>query len=97
MKLQIFAVYDAKVKAYLPVFQARTPAEAQRSFSDAVNSQEHHFSKYPEDFTLFRLASFNDENGLVEPDKSSICNGIEVKQHGADESERAQPPLTQIQ
>ena len=97
MKLQIFSVHDAKVSAFLPVFQARTPAEAQRSFADAVNSPDHQFGKYPEDYTLFRLASFNDESGMIEPDKSSICNGLEVKQHGTHEGKRQEPPLAQIQ
>ena len=93
MKWQVFAVHDAKVGAYLPVFQARSPGEAQRSFQQAVNNPEHQFGQSPEDFTLFRLAKLEDQTGAFEPDKVSICNGIEVW-HGPDEGERTLQALT---
>lgn len=96
MKARLFAVWDSKVEEYLPLFQEATPASAERAFREAVNSSDHHFGKYPEDFTLFQIGTLDTKKGLVEQDKFSICNGIEVK-HGTDQGERQEPSLTQIQ
>lgn len=68
MKEKLFAVYDQKAKVYLPVFQARTVGAAERSFQDAVNAKDHHFSQHPEDFVLVELGDIDLETGVIEPD-----------------------------
>jgi len=63
MKMVICAVYDQAVKAYMQPFFQRTEGEAIRSFIDAVNANDSHFSKHPQDFVLMKLGSYEDSNG----------------------------------
>nr|AVQ10284.1 DNA binding protein VP5 [Gokushovirinae environmental samples] len=63
MKLGVFTVRDEKVHLFLPPFYARNKGEAVRSFGDAARNKEHNFAKYPEDFTLYELGTFDDEDG----------------------------------
>lgn len=67
MKMLYFSVYDSAVKAFLPPFAARAPGEALRSFQAACNDQSHDFRKHAADYTLFKLAEFDDASGVFDP------------------------------
>lgn len=56
----ICAVYDSKVAAYFPPFFVRHEAMAQRWFLEQCGNEQHDFHKFPEDYTLFELGSFDD-------------------------------------
>jgi len=62
MKLEIFAVYDIKARAYLPPFFLPRKEMAARIFGECINSKEHQFGRHPADYTLFHLGTFDDEN-----------------------------------
>lgn len=66
MMLHIYSVYDSKAKAFLPPFLILNDAMAKRIFGDCVNDPTHQFSKHPEDYSLFCLGSFDDQNALIE-------------------------------
>lgn len=70
-----FSVYDSKAAAYLPDFEQTTTALAIRAFSDAANSEEHNFSRYAADFTLFETGSRDDATGLYTNLKAHINLG----------------------
>lgn len=59
----VFTVFDSKAKAYLNPFYMTSFGAAERLFGDMCNEPEHQFHKHPEDFTLFSLGEFNDNNG----------------------------------
>jgi len=64
MILQIMAVYDSKARAFLiPFFCAHTDV-GRRAFSDAANNPGHQVGAHPEDFTLFHLGTFDDDNAV---------------------------------
>lgn len=63
MLVEVFAVYDSKARNYGQPFFCINPAIAIRAFQSTVESPESQLHKYPEDFSLFHLASFNDETG----------------------------------
>jgi len=67
MILKIFTIYDQKAKAYLPPFFLPERGQAIRTFTDCVNSPEHHFGKHPADYTLFELGHFTDDNAKIKP------------------------------
>lgn len=67
MKHTIFSVYDQKAEAYLPPFVLHNEGMAGRVFADCCNNPEHNFGKHPEDYSLFRLGTFDDEKGELEP------------------------------
>lgn len=63
MLLKVYSVYDSKVGAYLPPIYFRSKGEAIRSFSTAAQDAKHDFGKYGEDYTLFELGEWDDNNG----------------------------------
>ena len=63
---KIFTVFDQKAKAYLPPFFMHQEGMSVRTFKDCVQSSDHQFGKNPEDYQLFSLGTFDDENGKIE-------------------------------
>lgn len=62
MELQIFAIRDRQLNAYMQPFFAPTPGAASRSFRDLVNEKGHELNKHPEDYELWHLGAFNDQD-----------------------------------
>lgn len=83
---KVFAVYDLKAGQYLPLFQANTYGVAERSFGEAVNSKDHQFSKYPEDYRLMHLGDLDTESGLIEPCQPVLVATAEQVKNGQDNS-----------
>lgn len=80
MKHQIFAVYDSKAQAYLPPFFMQRKQMAVRIFTECANAKDHQFGKWPADYTLFHLGSFDDDNGLIDSfPPVSLGNGLEYQ------------------
>jgi len=74
----LFSVHDAKADAYLPTFQLPTTAMAVRVFAECANSKDHQFGKYPSDFTLFHLGTFDELNGGINSHApKSLGNAVE--------------------
>ena len=68
MVLKAFAIHDTKSKAYQMPFFKHTIGEAERDLKTAVNSQtENNLSKYPEDFDLFYIGDYDDQEGKFIP------------------------------
>lgn len=67
MNDSIFSVYDAAAGAYLHPFFAPTVEFALRNFRQAVNTPDHQFAKFPEDYTLFLIGRFDQSTGQLTP------------------------------
>lgn len=63
MILNVYSVYDSAAECYMQPFFLQSKGQAIRSFTDAVNDPSHGFSKYPDDYTLFELGSYDDSKG----------------------------------
>lgn len=62
MVLKVFTIYDSKVQAYKqPVFM-RNSGEAIRAMQEILTDPQHNFTKFCEDYTLFELGEYDDEN-----------------------------------
>lgn len=75
----VYAVFDSAAKAFLPPFCLRNDGEALRAFRDVANSGSHQIGKYPEDYTLFLLGTFNDSLGEFigqEPGPKSLGSAL---------------------
>ena len=59
--MKIFTVFDAKAEAYLQPFFAMKEGVAMRNFSTAINTPEHQFNKFAEDYTLFYIGDWDEE------------------------------------
>lgn len=72
MMLQIFSVRDNVSEAYLQPFFSMNAGSAIRSLSDAVNDENHEFSKHADDYTLWGLGAFDDSTGIIDPNTGPI-------------------------
>lgn len=67
MKIEVFAVYDAKSKAFMQPFYAAAPGLAGRMFGEACQDPSTALFKYPEDFVLYHIGTFDDASGELVP------------------------------
>lgn len=62
---KIYSVRDAKADAFLQPFFAVNDAVAIRLFTTACMDDDHLFSQHAEDYTLFRIGTFDPGSGAV--------------------------------
>lgn len=79
MIMQVYAVYDKKVGAYMMPQFFRTKGEALRAFMDAVASEAAPFRKHAEDYVFCCLGEYDDHSGSF---ANNTSNGIEVPEIG---------------
>jgi len=78
----LYLIHDSKAAAYIEWVFADTDAVAQRRFSDLVNDPGTVYNAHPEDFSLFRRAECNKQNGEMEKlPLEVVVNAWEVKTH----------------
>lgn len=82
MVYSIFTIYDEKSESYSPPFFMATKGLAIRAFTETANGGETSIAKHPEDFTLYDLGDWDDQNGLFhQPDNPKpIIKAIETKE-----------------
>lgn len=64
MILQVLAVYDAKARAFAKPFFVTHVDVGIRAFRDHATTPGNEMFNNQEDFTLFSLGTFNDENAM---------------------------------
>ena len=97
---KMFSVFDSGAAAYLPPFILPRDEMAVRTFADCCKAPDHQFGKFPQDYTLFRLGTFDDETAefVREPNgPHPLGNGVifagdsEEQYHGTQPHESEQP------
>lgn len=68
MKVLVLSLRDAKLQSFMPPFFAQTEAAGVRMVSDLVNSnnKDNNIVNHPEDFELFLVGTFSDDDGVLE-------------------------------
>lgn len=82
MKLKVIAVRDSPADAYMPPSFVHNTGQAIREFGDICKDPNHQFSKHPEDYELFYLGEWDDQDGtfdLVEHPRS-LARGADFNQ-----------------
>jgi hypothetical protein len=65
MKINIYAIYDAKAEVFgKPIF-FNTDGLAVRSFYEACDHPESEFKKYPHDYSLHKIGEYEDTTSEV--------------------------------
>lgn len=78
MKLNIYSIFDQACGLYSRPFFTQSDGEAIRSFTDISTDAEHPIGKHPEDYTLYRLGIFDDQNGLLtNEENTSLATALE--------------------
>lgn len=85
MKMNMYSVYDETAKVYGQVFLQMSDDVAKRTLSFAVNTKEHNYGMFPEDFSLFKVGVFDDQDGTITPDDTLVCVLAELKLVGNDD------------
>lgn len=77
----LFAVRDTKVGVFQKPFLMRNAAEAIRGFESVVNDHNTEFYRYPDDFTLYQMAEFDEETGVItqSTDPQILVNAVELR------------------
>lgn len=87
MVQRVFCVYDSAARSYGPPFYATGRGVAFRMFEELVNDGRSSVSKWPKDFSLFELGSYNDETAkfcfLDAPER--VCDAMSLKRPQAEE------------
>lgn len=64
---QMFSIRDAKGEVFHPPFFKNTLGEAERDFREVANDPKSNLQKYPEDFDLYYLGTYDDLTGTFQP------------------------------
>lgn len=65
MILKVFSIRDAKAEVFNQPFFKKTHGEAERDFSALCKDEKSMPSQFPEDFDLYFLGEYDDQNGLL--------------------------------
>lgn len=86
MKTGMYTIYDSKANAYSQPFHAVNDAVAMRMLAASVNDPGTIINQHPEDFVLYEIARFDDENAQIEIiNQKAVTTAIvlkEFKQNG---------------
>ena len=78
MKLNAYTIYDTASATYLRPFFTNADGQAMRSFKDIATDADHDIGKHPEDYTLFRIGTFDDNTGKLATEQlSKLLTGLE--------------------
>lgn len=62
----VYSVRDRAVACFLPPFFMPADGAAIRSFLEAASDAQHQFAKHKEDYSLWKLATWDDASGRFE-------------------------------
>ena len=65
--IKLYGIRDAKAGFFLPVLEASSDEHAQRIVADAIAGGAKNLASHPNDYTLYRLADYDNETGHIEP------------------------------
>lgn len=66
MKLNMYSLYDAKAEIFHPPFYKHTHGEAERDTRTLVNDGKSMVNKYPEDYDLYHVGTYDDKTGKID-------------------------------
>ena len=82
MRLGLYSIKDAKTGFMTPVLE-QNDAAALRNFSHAVNQSDSLMHDCPNDFTLFKVADFDTDSGIIAiPNPTLVADASEVLRNG---------------
>ncbi len=75
-KKLVYTIYDSKANAYLHPFCTLTRPLALRIFATAAQDPTQEISRWPDDFTLFEIGSFDDNTGTITNHDAKVSLGL---------------------
>ena len=79
MEQNVYSIYDAAAQAFTPPFYMQNDGLAIRAFMDNVNAEEkNNISEHPDQFTLFKIAEFDDKTGTFKDLETNKSLGLGI-------------------
>ena len=79
MVKNVYSIFDSAADLYLHPFYAKADGEALRVFYDVSIGADSEVAKHPEDYSLFRVAEWNDNRGEFVPlEKVCLATALEM-------------------
>ena len=79
MRLNVYTIFDVASGAYMRPFFGASDGQAIRSFTDISQDADHEIGKHPEDYSLYRIGTYDDNKGVLHPeDKQCLATALEV-------------------
>lgn len=79
MKTKVFSIYDSKAELFAKPFHAINSGVVIRQFQEMAGNNQNDIGKYPEDFTLFELAEYDEETGKFTNHPTPISHGVAIQ------------------
>lgn len=79
MKTMVYVVYDSKAEAYMNPLFFQSKGVAIRAFGEAVNDKASPVGKYPSDFVLFELGSYDALTAKFDLYSAPVSIGVGVE------------------
>jgi len=81
----MYSIFDSKAEIYKTPFEQVNNAEAMRTFHDLVNDKNTIISKHPEDYDLYNIGTWDNENGKLETTKVMyLIKGTDFERNNDD-------------
>lgn len=82
MKVDLYSMFDTKVKMFHAPFPAVNDHAAKRNIAAIMARPENPYYDYAEDFILMKIGSFRDESGMLEctGTPEHVDTGVELSQ-----------------
>lgn len=72
MKMKFYAIFDSATGAYMRPFLMQSDGQAMRMFLDETKKDDSPIAAHPEDYSLFRVGSWDDQDASIEA-QSPTC------------------------
>lgn len=81
MLQEIFTIRDSKAGSFGIPFYSPTPGTAERQVRELTNDPQSLVCKYPEDYDLYKIGTYNQLTGKIEnlDSPQHICKAISLK------------------
>lgn len=66
MIYSLYSVYDEKIMSYGPVICMDNEVNAIRAFSSVANDKSSDIGRFPDDFRLYQVGTFDSEAGVID-------------------------------
>lgn len=73
--INIYAIFDVKARIHTIPFFMQYDAPAVRAFVDMLRDKNHQFGKNHGDYSLYALGEYDDETGIIIPDRRLLFDG----------------------
>ena len=64
-RLKVYSIHDVASKAYAQPFTQQADGEAARTFTDIAIDPQSKIGKFPKDYTLWRIGTFETNSGML--------------------------------